>query len=255
MNGPKILLVDIETAPDVVWTWGVYQENAIAVKEHWYILSFAYKWFGKGKVKVKGLCDYPGYKKGNDCETKLMVELHALLDEADIVVAHNGRAFDVKKINARLIDMGFDPPSPYKSVCTKADLKRVAMFSSNKLNWLSKQLGIGEKLLEQHDWDLWEGCMNGDRKKWAVMKRYNAHDVELLEELYIKISAWIQQPNGALWHDGIVCPNPSCGSKRVQSRGTQVAQTRKYRRYQCQDCGKWFRGTKSIKGESAEVTG
>jgi hypothetical protein len=256
-TGPKILLIDIETFPDVCWMWGVYQANAIAVKEHWYILSFAYKWLGEKRVKVRGLCDYPKYKNGSDCEYHLLKEIHALFDKADIVVAHNGRAFDVKKINARLIDNGFSPPSPYKSVCTKADLKRVANFSSNRLNWLVKQLDIGEKLLEQHDWDLWQGCSEGDVGCWRRMKRYNAHDVVLLEELYNTIQAWIPQPNAALWGDGRPqCVNPACGSKHIQWRTDRHrAVTRGYRRFQCQECGAWGRATKSEKGWTAVVTG
>jgi len=245
VSEPKILFLDIETAPDVTWSWGVYQENAIAVKEHWYVLSFAARWRGSEKMIVKGLCDYKGYEGGNKQEPLLLQDVWKLLDEADIVVAHNGLDFDIKKLNARFIAHDFDPPSPFKSVDTKRDLKRVAKFSSNRLNWLSKQLGLGAKLLEQHDWELWQGCMEGNKKKWDIMKRYNAHDVELLEELYEVLAPWIAQPQV---HGSMQCTNPACGSKGRQKRGLQRTTTMVYQRYQCQQCGAWSR---SSKGERA----
>jgi hypothetical protein len=252
-TGPKILFLDIETAPNVVWSWGVYEENAIAVKEHWYVLSFAAKWRGAKKMIVKGLCSYPGYHSGSDCESDLLTDIHKLLDEADIMVAHNGRSFDIKKINARLIDFLFCPPSPYKVVDTKADLKKVASFASNKLNWLSKQLFREGKTLEHHDWKLWQGCMEGDKKSWKAMLEYNAHDVELLEQLYEALSPWLPQPNAALWGKGDVqCVNPACGSTDIQWRGVQKAVTRSYQRFQCQKCGAWGRVTHSDGG--AQVT-
>lgn len=249
MGRPNILFIDIETAPDVVWTWGVYQANAIAVKEHWYVLSFAAKWRGeKGPILVKGLDDYPGYKGGNSTEQQLLQDIHDLFNKADIVVAHNGVDFDVRKLNARFIHHGMTPPSPYKVVDTKRDLTKVARFSSNRLNWLSKQLGTGEKTMEHHDWKLWEGCMNGDPKSWRAMKVYNRHDVVLLQELYEILAPWIEQPNAGVWSDRPTCPNPACASKNLIKRGLARAKTRIYQRYQCNDCGAWARDAKSLAG-------
>lgn len=248
---PRLLFLDIETAPDVTWSWGVYQENAIAVKEHWYVLSFAAKWRGvTGPILVKGLCDYKGYKRGNSTERLLLKELHSMLDEADIVVAHNGADFDVRKLNARFIAHGMAPPSPFKVVDTKRDLAKVAKFSSNRLNWLSKQLGIGKKTMEHHDWKMWQGCMEGDLKCWKAMKHYNRHDIVLLKELYEIIAPWIEQPNANVWNDGMCCSNPACASRNLNKRGLMRAKTRIYQRYQCQDCGSWSRSSKAEKGGS-----
>lgn len=252
---PSILFIDIETAPDVVWSWSVYQANAIAVKEHWYVLSFAAKWRGNGSIVVKGLDDYKGYKGNNSTERALLKEIHSLFNEADIVVAHNGADFDVRKLNARFIAHGMPPPSPFKVVDTKRDLVKIASFSSNRLNWLSKQLGIGRKTMEHQDWKLWEGCMNGDPKSWRAMKIYNRHDVVLLQELYEILSPWIEQPNAAVWNDGIVCPNPACASRNLSKQGVQRAKTRTYQRYKCNDCGSWARDTRSSKSTSITPVG
>lgn len=240
---PKILLLDIETAPDVVWTWGMYQANAIAVKENWYILSYAAKWFHEDRITVRGLDDFDEYSGGSSTEYDLLKELWYLLDEADIVVAHNGASFDIKKVNARLIDQDFTPYSPVKVVDTKRDLKKVANYSSNRLNWLCKQFKIGSKTMEHQDFQMWQGCMNGDKDSWKQMKKYNKHDVKLLEQLYIKIAAWIPQPD---YRNGKeVCANPSCGSSSIIKKGKVLAMTRIYQSYLCNYCGTRFRGKKS----------
>ena len=237
---PKILLIDIETQPDLVYTWGVYEQNAISVKQHWQLLSYSAKWLG-GKQTTKGLCDYPEYEPGEeDGDYRLVQEIWQLLDEADIVVAHNGIDFDIKKMNARFIAYGMVPPSPYKVVDTRKGLAQVAGFSSNKLDWICKQLGIGHKL-EHEGWQLWLDCMSGDKKAWAKMKKYNAHDVTLLEDLYLTIAPWIRQPNAGVWKEDDVCPNPACGSKHLEHRGVARNKTMTYQRFQCKDCGAWGR--------------
>ena len=254
-DGPRILFLDIETAPDVAYVWGVYQENAIAIHEHWYVLSYAYRWRGEKRIICRGLDDFPGYKGGNSTERKLIAEVRDLLDQADIVVAHNGADFDVRKLNARMIDLKFTPPSPYKVVDTKRDLTKVAKFSSNRLNWLGKQLGIGQKTMEHHDWAMWSGCMKGDKKCWSEMKVYNTHDIELLEQLYDRLAPWIPQPNAQLWASGKPrCVNPACSSRVMNGNGTYPAASRIYQRYLCPSCGASARSVKSTGGVTMTPT-
>lgn len=257
MSGPKILLLDIETFPDVAYIWQVYEANAIEVKYHWYVMSYAAKWYGeKGPIVCRGLDDTRGLRKdGLNDDKALMAEIHDLLDEADIIVAHNGVNFDIKKINARLIFHGFQPPSPYKVVDTVRGVRQVAAFSSNKLDWLSKQLGLGRKI-EHQGFPLWKACAAGDERAWRAMKRYNTHDVRLLGELYTLLSPWIRQPNAALYIGGEVCVNPACGSKNLHTfPKLYYALTRAYRRVQCNDCGKWARATISERTPKALVVG
>src|SRR5512139_461679 len=250
---PKILLVDIETQPDLVYTWGVYEQNAIAVKENWQMLSFSAEWLHSGKVTTKGLCDYKGYKPGGT-DYDLAIDLWRLLDEADIVVAHNGADFDIKCIKARFIAHGLKPPAPYRVVDTKKELKKVSRFSSNKLDWICKQLDLGKKI-EHEGWELWLKCMGGDRAAWARMKKYNRHDVVLLKKLYGVLAPWITQPNAGTYSDVPVCPNPNCGSDQLQLRGFARNKTRIYQRFQCRKCGTWGRAAHSERNKQADVVG
>jgi DNA polymerase elongation subunit (family B) len=239
-QGAKVLLVDIETAPLVSWNWGVYEQNAIDVKTSWYMLSFAAKWLGDKKVKTWALPDYSNYKKNKEDDSALVGELWKLYDTADVVVAHNGDRFDIKKSNARFIKHGFKPPAPYKQIDTLKVARARFAFTSNRLNDLAKYLQIGQKL-PHTGFHLWQGCMTGDAKSWALMRKYNAHDVELLEQVYLRIRPWMtNHPDLTLYGDKIGCP--SCQSSKIQRRGFNVARSRRTPRFQCMDCGGWWAG-------------
>lgn len=243
---PRVLFIDIETQPDLFWAWGVYESNALEVAEHWQLLSFSAEWLG-GKSITKALPDYDGYNPGGS-DKKLAKDIWDLLNEADIVIAHNGAQFDLKKLNARFIQHRFPPPSPYRIIDTKREIKRVAAFSSNKLEWLCRQLEIGEKI-HHEGWPLWKGCMLGDKTCWRKMKKYNKHDIDLLKELYLLISPWINHHRGT----DITCTNPACASTNLERRGYQRNKTRIYQRFQCKDCGSWSRAVFSEKGNNARL--
>ena len=252
MSKPKILLIDIETAPDLVWTWEVYNSNAISVQKHWQMLSFSAEWISgdvKPKIVTKGLPDYSGYFAGSD-DRDLATDIWNLLNQADVVVAHNGLDFDMRKINARLITLGFVPPKPYKVIDTRKEIARVAGFSSNKLDWLAKQLDLGHKMVHE-GWSRWQGCIDGDLKSWRKMLKYNRHDIVLLKKLYEEIQPWIRVPNLAAWNEDVSCPH--CGSKELIKQGFKRNKTRVYQQWSCKRCGSWCRNTAAEKGRGAKV--
>lgn len=236
-TSPRVLLIDIETAPILAAIWTIHEAEAIWVERDTFILSFAYKWLG-GRTKTCALPDYTGYRKRKHDDKNLVHDLWGLLDEADVVVAHNGDAFDIKKINSRLAVHGFKPPSPFKTVDTIKIARNVFKFDSNRLDNLGRYLKEGRKLPHTGA-KLWRDCVNGDRRAWATMRRYNAQDVELLERVYNRLKPWSKShPNLALYKDRPGCP--VCESPNVQRRGFNVAKKRKTPRFQCRACGHWF---------------
>lgn len=232
------------------FAWQPWEARALRVVENTSVCAWSAKWLD-GKQVTKTLADYKGYKPHSRDDKKLLSDLWTLLDEADVVVAHNGDRFDVKKLNYRFIIHGLGIPSPYKTVDTLKEIKRVASFDSNRLNELCRQTGIGEKV-RTGGADLWFDCLEGDRKAWARMKKYNAHDVVLLEEWYLTLRPWMKQhPNHGAYTGIASCPK--CGSTKIQRRGKSRAATRTYDRYQCQSCGSWSQSTESIPEERATV--
>lgn len=241
MAKAKILFLDIETLPNIGYAWGKYDQNIIKFTQQTCIATYAAKWLGE-KPFGKSLPNYPGYKAGSYDDKKLVVDIWKLLDEADIVVAHNGDDFDVRVCKARFIYHDLNPPAPFKTVDTKKVASRVGRFNSNSLNDLGSLMGLGEKI--KTDFSLWEGCINGNRKSWKQMLTYNIQDVVLLEKLYLKLRPWTTtHPNLTLFGEA-KCPK--CGSVSIQLRGEAITTTKCYQRFQCKDCGGWGRFTKSV---------
>lgn len=230
---PKILFLDIETSPNLAYVWGKWEQDVIEFKEEWHLLSFSAKW-ADGKQITKGLCDY---KHKKETDYYLTLDLHKLLDEADVIVAHNGDQFDIKKIQARFTFWNLSPTSPFKTIDTKKVAKRYFNFNSNSLTDLGQYLGLGKKM--KHDgFATWKGCMAGDKDSWAIMKKYNAMDVVLIEKVYYRFLPWItNHPNYSTFINDEVCPK--CGSNKLQSRGYSLTLTAKFKRFQCQNCGGW----------------
>lgn len=240
-NKARILLFDIETAPNLGYVWGKWEQDVIEFKNNWYILSFSAKWLGESKVTTKGLCDYKGYKKGSEDDSLLVKDLWNLFDKADIIVAHNGDQFDIKKVNTRFLQHGMKPPSIYKTIDTKKIAKRYFNFDSNKLDDLGQYLSVGRKM-KHSGFEIWKGCMSGDKKSWREMLSYNKQDVILLENVYLKLRSWItNHPNLNLFNN-TTHNCPTCGSNKLQRRGYARNKVTITQRYQCQGCGGWSSG-------------
>ena len=136
---PRILLLDIETAPKVALVWRFFNENISAkqVKEHGHIMSFAAKWLEKEEVF------YEENRTSND--KRIIEQLIYYLDESDIVVAHNGGRFDVPQIRGRALVHGLTPPSPSKIIDTYKVAKKEFNFPSNSLEYLCDVLNCSVK--------------------------------------------------------------------------------------------------------------
>lgn len=235
---PRVLFFDIETFANQAFVWGKYEQDVIAYNKEWFMLSFAWKWLGESTTHVLSLPDFPMYKKDKENDLSLVSYLWTLFDEADVVIAHNGNSFDIKKANARFIFHKLPPPEPYKKVDTKLVAKRHFNFNSNKLDDLGNYFGLGRKI-NTGGWELWEGCWKGDKKAWKKMTAYNKQDVILLEKVYLQMLPFMDNhPNiGLLNGDKEACPN--CGSLNVQRRGTDPTRAGVKQRWFCKDCPSW----------------
>lgn len=232
---PRILFIDIETAPIIMAAWTTYEASAVWVERDTYIMSIAYKWMGERRAQSKILPDFSRYKSHKHCDRDLCGFIWKLLNEADIVVAHNGDAFDVKKINSRLIVHGHEPPSGYKTIDTLKIARKVFKFDSNKLDNLGRYLGEGRKIPNTGA-ALWRGCVNGDPKSWRTMGRYNRQDVDLLASVYDRVKAWApSHPNLNLYTGRDACP--VCQSTHTKRSGMHYLKTTIRQRFKCQDCG------------------
>lgn len=244
-QGPRILTLDIETAPLSSYHWGLWQENIglEQVQLDWSILSFSAKWLHKPKVFFRSTGGRGADKTRDDAP--LLKLLWQLLNKADVVVGQNIKKFDLPKINSRLIERGFQPYSPVKIVDTMLAAKKHFAFASNRLEWLAKKLAVTQK--EKHrefpGFELWAECLKDNPRAWAVMEEYNRRDVLATEEVYLRMRPWIEgHPNvGAYFVDTETPLCPKCGSSELQRRGSALTQSGQYFRFQCRACGGWSR--------------
>lgn len=233
----RILILDIETAPNIAYVWGAWKQN-IGQKqwlEKGHVMSFAAKWLGDDEIM------YIENRKSND--KHIITVLYDLLDQADIVVAHNGQRFDLPVILGRGVVHGLTPPSPYFIVDTFQTARKELRIVSNSLANLCEELGLTKK--EDHKkfpgFELWLECLRGNDEAWDEMRDYNIADVVSLEELYLRLRPYMKNhPNVVRSNEEVRCAK--CGSSNIQYRGYYYTRAGLcYRRFVCLDCGGWGR--------------
>ncbi len=249
MKKPKILVLDIETAPIKAYVWDLWDQNVALnqIQSDWHILSWAAKWLGDPPTKIM----YADQRNEKNVENdlKCLKKIHALLDEADVILTQNGRRFDKKKLYARFILNDMKPPSPFKHIDTLVIAKANFAFTSNKLEYMSSKLCTKYKKLvggrKYEGFTLWSECLKGNKAAFKEMERYNKYDVLSLEELYSKLQPYDNTINFDLYHDSeeVTC---NCGSTNFESRGYALTTTGKFARYRCKECGKWHRGKENL---------
>ncbi len=244
---PKVLFFDIETAPNKMHGWSLWNQNfgLNQIVNEWFLLSYSAKWFGSEEVMYE---DLEGIVATED-DTHLMDSLWKLFDEADIIIGQNSKAFDVKKMNARWIMHGYLPPSPYKQIDTLDIAKRNFAFTSRKLEWMTDKLCENKKLTHGKfaGFELWKECLLDNPEAWLEMKEYNMMDVVSLEELYIKMAAWDNKHvNFNLYNSDSNEHICRCGSRKVKEKGYAYTGVSKFQQYQCLDCGATSRGRTNL---------
>jgi len=242
---PKILHYDVETSLMAVYTFGLFNQDISIdnIIDDWFIICAAWQWDDERKVHgVSVLDDMARFHVNNKDDYHVIATLYDVLKEADILVAHNGDAFDIKKFNARAVLHGFKPLPPIKTVDTLKVARRNFKFTSNKLDYITRYLGCGAKMSNPSG--LWRRATEGCEKAIKHMAKYNKVDVKELKSIYHKLRPYItNHPNYNLYTKGETPVCPKCGSKHLVKEGTKKTQTRTYQQYSCKGCGGWSSST------------
>jgi len=232
MNKPKILIFDIETQPTLAYVWQAWKQNISInqIAENGGLLMWAAKWYGSDTIIVETT-------QGRSTEKNCAKKLWKLLDEADVVVAHNAYNFDIKVMNGIFLKYGMSPPSKYHVIDTLRVARKQFRLFSNKLDYLGGYLKLGNKI-ENDGWKLWVGCLKNDSNSWEKMIEYNIRDVELLEDVYNKLKPWVQSSfNYAAYLELETEGCKNCGGTSLAKNGFDVRRGGIYQRYRCKDCG------------------
>lgn len=240
---PKILLWDIESSFNVLYTFGLYgndyiqPENIIQERS---IFCISYQWYGQKKIHtISILDDKKRFKKDMHDDYYVVSEFKKIMDKADAHCGHNSDKFDMKMLNARIIVNKLDPLPKIISLDTLKMAKKYFKFNSNKLDYLAKFLGHKGKL--ENPKGLWHDCMKGDVKALKHMAKYNRQDISALRFVFDKLIPFVKNYplNMGMFLKGARCVNPTCGSVDIEWRGWNYTRVNKYRRFVCRTCGSW----------------
>jgi RNase P subunit RPR2 len=89
VDSPSILLLDIETLPCEVLTWGLYLQTIPTdnLIKDWSLLGWSAKWLGASKIMSEILTPEEAINRN---DKRILNNLWLLMDEAQVIVGHNG---------------------------------------------------------------------------------------------------------------------------------------------------------------------
>lgn len=230
---PKILILDIETSLMELYGFGIRDQyiSADQIKKDWTVLSWAAKWLDDKRTFQNS--------SNKNTEEVIIRRLVDLMDQADIIVGHNSKKFDVKRINAKCAEYDIKPPSSFQQVDTYTQSKRYFNFSSHTLEYLLEKLNSPIKKLKHKKFpgkSLWIECDKGNKEAFKEMAVYNIYDVLGTEWLYNKIAPWGTGINFNVYY-GDEDAQCTCGSVEFRKNGYTYSSTGKFQRFECKKCG------------------
>lgn len=241
MTFPKILSLDIETSPIIVYKWDLRDQHSTPLSmmvDHPRVLCFAAK-MGNEKTRF--------FSEQVMSHEDMIWAAHGLLSGADIVETWNGDRFDIPWLQASFLEYKMPPPSPYKSLDLYKTAKRFR-FPSLKLEHFSKRLGLAGKI-QNSGIDLWTRFMAGDKQAGKEMKKYNIQDVDLLPEIRAQLTPWLPTWfNLGTYLGKDVCPK--CGGENLIKDGFATLTAGRYQTFNCAECGAWSRSSRKEPGGS-----
>ncbi len=262
MAGPRIILFDLETVPNLfealkVWPQlsnypGITLRASITS-----IICAGWKVLGSKEVQCINAWDFPEWQNNivvdfQDVKAScpfpdvnndyaLCKAISDVIVKADCIVSHNGRRFDWKFLQTRLIYHDLPPLPTIHHVDTCAEAKKHLFIFNNRLQTIARYLTKMEKR-DHEGWDLWVKVWLRHAESQIEMTEYCKQDVLVLEAVFNELRPVIKTlPNYNLFNPMRKNACPGCGSTRLQSRGKYISKTRRYKRYRCKDCQSWSR--------------
>lgn len=235
----KVLALDLETAPNLGYFWGLWNQN-IGIKQlesSTEVICFGARWLDEEEVTFRSV-------HHQDKKT-MLTDLWELVNEADAVMGWNSKGFDSKHVNREFLEAEMLPPQPWKELDLMLAVKKVFRFPSNKLDYVAQRLGVGAKV--QHSgFELWRRCMQNDPEAWEEMKTYQIQDVDLLIDLYYKLQPWIKGHPSVGLYEGSEYACTNCGSLDLTKDGFAYTGASAFQRFRCKNCGTPQRGSKAV---------
>lgn len=239
---PKIILWDIETLPDMEEAMKVWpklsdypgQSMKATITS---IICGGYKELDSKQTHCINAWDFPAWKKDVNDDYAIVKKIYDVLKDADAVVTHNGKRFDWKHLQTRLLVHGMDPLHEIHHIDTCKLAKGNILAFNNSLDILAKAF-VKDKKMENGGWDLWVRVRQREKKAMDMMSRYCKHDVKILEKIFKVLRPFAKNiPNFNVFADDVFKHCRGCGSTNLMKFGFRPSSTGVRQRYSCKDCG------------------
>lgn len=244
MTEPKVVLLDLETLPNLpealkVWpSLSSFPGQTLKASVST-IVCAGWKLLGSDQTNCISAWDFDQWSTNVNDDRQVVEGIYNVLKDADCVITHNGKRFDWKFLQTRLMFHKMEPLPKIHHIDTCAEAKRELYVLNNRLQTVARFLTNKEKM-EHEGWDLWVKVHGRDVEACEKMKSYCMQDVDVLEAVYRSLRPVVRgMPNHNLFSPLKEKACPKCGSSRIRSEGKRHTLTRSYRRYICQDCRSW----------------
>lgn len=233
-------------------TWGAGYDQFVSYKniiKERRIICIAWQWEGQ-PVQVE-----TWDSKMND--RKLVNKIIPVIAAADEVVGHNIERFDMPWIRTRAMFHKLPPVPLVKNVDTLRWARKFFYLNSNKLDYLTRFLGIEGKSEQFTEGEgAWRRVMDNDRKALAEMAEYCADDVsKLLKPAWERLSVVCpitSHAGVAAGKDKWSCPR-CAGTKVRHIRAYVTAKGGVQHQMRCGGCGGYFSISDKIKKDMAKA--
>jgi len=250
----KTLYFDIETTGMILFGYRLGKQHIAhdQILKRSQVMCISWAW-GDGKVQnaVFDRDKFDWFKKDDDADYELLKNFVNMAMDADVVIGHNGKNFDVAELRSRLIKHKLPDFQPTLIDDTYLMTKNIG-FVSHKLDDLGDYLGVGKKMEHGHGVEWWVEILRGNKKILAEMCKYCSIDVARLRGIYKELKPYIgSNLNLAIFYSRPdMCPN--CGSTRTPIiRHYKYTKAGKFPQFQCHDCNKYYpTGKNQIKAPS-----
>jgi DNA polymerase elongation subunit (family B) len=236
MDNLKFLLLDLELTFAIYYAYPSKREQYLSAGNiiHDQVCTCAaWKWLDESATYViKTTDNKKRFKENFRDDFEIAVKLHQLMEEADVIVAHNGDNFDIKHANSLFIKHGLGPIPARKSIDTLKVARKYFAFPGNSLDQLSKRFGNKGKNKKPN----WHKMTDGDANEVNRAAIYCKNDVRELEKIFLKLRPFMNNyPSIIKNNTKPTCCN-KCQSVNITKYGSQLRASGKVRMYRCLDC-------------------
>jgi DNA polymerase elongation subunit (family B) len=213
-----------------------------AILQERFILSAQWGW--GNETKVHGVL--ANIKKRDD--SNVIKAITKVIEQADIVVGHNIKKFDLRWIAGRALLLGMKPTRSkfVKHIDTLKLAKESFYLNSYKMDYLCKKLGIrGKAKTSFSDWmSILEVDKNPNLAKARAehLLKYGKNDIPMNKQLLLKLLPHVKLTKKIemmLYGTAVNCIE--CQSFKVHFNEHRVMKSGKeIDRFRCSDCGHGF---------------